>query len=204
MVHDKAGRVGNFKPAVICGRVSLEPRLQVIAPKSISSFIVTIANAKGAPRIINYLDDFLIISPSYDECIRQRDIVTSVISHLGFGVSWPKVTLPNQVTTFLGITIDSVNLELSLPMEKVKKLQDLLFLLINRGTATKKELECVGGLVSHCAYIVMGGWTFSRRIFFIYQHLTPAIPRRFPGPGRFWLILNGGKPFATCSTAGPA
>ena len=30
-MHDKAERVGTLISAVICGRVSLEPRLQVIA-----------------------------------------------------------------------------------------------------------------------------------------------------------------------------
>ena len=115
--------------------------------------------------MINYLDDFLIIAPSAEECTRQRDIVTSTIQLLGFGVSWSKVTSPSQVTTFLGITIDSVKLQLSLPLEKVEKLRDLLLLLIDRGSATKKELERVGGLVSHCSYIVRGGRTFSRRIF---------------------------------------
>ena len=128
---------------------------------SLSSFIVHIAQSRGATRVINYLDDFLVIAPTEEECTRQRDIVASTIQLLGFGVSWSKVTSPNQVTTFLGITIDSVKLELSLPLKKVEKLRDLLLLLIDRGSATKKELERVGGLVSHCSYIVKGGRTFS-------------------------------------------
>ena len=146
---------------------------------AISTLIVEVSRARGAHRVINYLDDFLIMAPSHDECLRQRDIVASTIRHLGFGVSWSKVTPPSQVTTFLGITIDSVKMELSLPMEKVKKLQDLLLTLLNRGHATKKELECVGGLVSHCAYIVRGGRTFSRRIFDLsasYSRRSRRIP----------------------------
>ena len=31
MVYDKTGRLGKFKPAVISGRVSLEPHQQAIA-----------------------------------------------------------------------------------------------------------------------------------------------------------------------------
>ena len=146
---------------------------------NLSTFIVEIAKARGADRVVNYLDDFLIIASTHDECLRQRDIVASAISHLGFGVSWSKVTQPNQVTTFLGITIDSVKMELSLPMEKVRKLQDLLLSLLNRGHATKKELERVGGLVSHCSYIVNGGRTFSRRIFDLSASYTRH-SRRIP------------------------
>ena len=78
---------------------------------SLSSFIVKIANSKGAYRVINYLDDFLVMEGSAQACLQSRDIVTSVITLLGFDVSWKKVTQASQVTTFLGITIDSVNME---------------------------------------------------------------------------------------------
>ena len=132
---------------------------------SLSSFIVKIAVSRGASRIVNYLDDFLIVAESASECLRARNIVTSVITLLGFEVSWKKVTDPSQKTTFLGINIDSVAMELSLPMAKVEKLSATIQCLIEKGSATKKELECVGGLVSHCSYVVRGGRTFSRRIF---------------------------------------
>ena len=56
-------------------------------------------------------------------------------------------------------------MELSLPEEKVQKLKSCLTSLLDRGCATKKELEQVGGLVSYCSYVVRGGRTFSRRIF---------------------------------------
>ena len=138
------------------------------APKifnSISNFIMQSAIHLGASRIINYLDDFLIVAPTATTALADRLIVTDLLQHLGFQVSWPKVSEPNQVTTFLGITIDSINMELSLPLEKVEKLKSLLLSLIERKHATKKELERVGGLVSHCSYVIKGGRTFSRRIF---------------------------------------
>ena len=146
---------------------------------SLSFFIVKIANSCGATRVVNYLDDFLIIGSSPEECLAHRDIVTSTIALLGFGVSWKKVTQPSTLTTFLGITIDSVNMELSLPQEKVDKLKSTIARLVSKGSATKRELECVGGLVSHCSYVVRGGRTFSRRIFDLsasYSRDTRAIP----------------------------
>ena len=36
---------------------------------------------------------------------------------------------------------------------------------LRMGMLLKKDLECLGGLVRHCSYLVRGGWTFSRRIF---------------------------------------
>ena len=75
------------------------------------------------------------------------------------------MTGPSTLTTFLGINIDSVGMELSLPMGKVDKLRDLTTTILDRGHSTKNELECLEGLVSYCLYVVRGGRTFSRRIF---------------------------------------
>ena len=146
---------------------------------SLSKFIVAIANSRGAHRVVNYLDDFLVLGDDAAACLAARDIVTSSIELLGFGVSWKKVTNPSPITTFLGITIDSLEMQLSLPMEKVAKLQDLLKLVLDRGRTSKKELECLGGLVSYCSYVVRGGRTFSRRIFDLaasYSRTSRNIP----------------------------
>ena len=75
------------------------------------------------------------------------------------------MTEPSTCTTFLGINIDSVKMELSLPLSKVEKLKSLINTTLTNGYASKKDLECLGGLVSHCSYVVRGGRTFSRRIF---------------------------------------
>ena len=146
---------------------------------SLSRFIVAIANARGAPRVINYLDDFLVMGHDAASCLQARDIVTSTIELLGFKVSWKKVTDPHPITTFLGITINSLDMELSLPMEKVTKLQVLVTSVLDRGCTSKKELECLGGLVSYCSYVVRGGRTFSRRIFDLaasYSRSSRKIP----------------------------
>ena len=91
----------------------------------------------------------------------HRSMVTSAIELLGASVSWNKVTLPSTITTFLGITINCAKMELSLPKEKVIKLESCLNNTLVKGCATKKDLEKIGGLVSHCSYVVLGGRTFS-------------------------------------------
>ena len=146
---------------------------------SLSSLIVKMAHARGASRVINYLDDFLIIANSADQCLLERDIVIDCIRFLGFEVSWKKVTAPSPVTTFLGITIDSIKMELSLPLAKVEKLKSLASSILSSGTASKKDLECLGGLMSHCSYVVKGGRTFSRRVFDLAASYTRH-SRRIP------------------------
>ena len=170
---------GEGKETLIDNRLCFGLRCAPNIFDSLSSFIVKIAISEGASHVINYLDDFLIISPSEEQCLAERKIVTDTITHLGFGVSWKKVTAPSQVTTFLGITIDSVAMELSLPLAKVEKLQLAIRAILDKGSATKRELECIGGLVSHCSYVVRGGRTFSRRIFDLsasYSRNSKSIP----------------------------
>ena len=129
--------------------------------------------------MVNYLDDFLVVADSAQDSLAARNIVTSIITLLGFKVSWKKVTPPSQTTVFLGSTIDSIAMELSLPMAKVEKLKMSIQTLVQKGSATKRELDYIGGLVSHCSYVVRGGRTFSRRIFDLsasYSRNSKCIP----------------------------
>ena len=144
---------------------------------AISNFIVRVANSWGAARVINYLDDFLIIADTYEACLIQRNIVASVIEFLGASVAWKKVTEPATTTTFLGISIDSINMELTLPLEKVHKLRASITSSLDKGYASKKDLERIGGLVSYCSYVVRGGRTFSRRIFDLAASYTRKCSR---------------------------
>ena len=65
-------------------------------------------------KIIIYLDDMLLIGHSLEETVMSRDTVTFLLQHLGFVINWKKSVLtPVQKIEFLGLTINSVILELS-------------------------------------------------------------------------------------------
>ena len=70
----------------------------------VSWFLRKVANKYGIVLIVNYLDDFLIIAHSWEECIRQRNLFVQILEFLGFQVSTGKLTEPNTSTVFLGIT----------------------------------------------------------------------------------------------------
>ena len=132
---------------------------------ALSNFIVRIAKGYGVERLVNYLDDFIIIADSADECLRQRNLLIEVMEFLGFVVSREKVTEPSRKTTFLGITINSRAMELTLPAEKIVKLKASLNECLSLKRAPKKLLQQIGGFMSFCSQIVRGGRTFSRRLF---------------------------------------
>lgn len=72
-------------------------------------------------RIVQYLDDFICLGNNFCDCKRAQDIVIAILSYVGFYISWNKVTSPACVVTFLGIVIDSINLELRLPIDELPK-----------------------------------------------------------------------------------
>ena len=131
----------------------------------LSSLVVDMAKSEGVTRIVNYLDDFLVTESTSDECRSSRDIIIAILRRLGFAVSWKKVSPPSTCTTFLGICIDSEKMNLSLPDGKIDKLTHLIDDLKSSGSASKKQLESLGGLVSHFSSVIRGGRTFCRRIF---------------------------------------
>ena len=82
-------------------------------------------------RIIAYLDDFVILGKTLEETVLSRDTVVCLLQNLGFVINLKKSVLhPTQRTEFLGMIIDSVEMTVSLPQEKLesisKRCQDTL------------------------------------------------------------------------------
>lgn len=140
----------------------------------LSNFIVLVAKSYGVVNVTNYLDDFIIMAHTQEECLRQRNILIEVMEFLGFKISKNKVTNPSRVATFLGITIDSEKMELSLPPEKLRKLKDALEECLGMRYVHKKRLQKIGGLMSFCSQIVKGGRTYSRRLFDLCAKARPG------------------------------
>ena len=70
---------------------------------------------------------------------------------------------------YLGLDIDSLNMEIRLPEDKLVKLINLLKNYVGKSTISKKELECLGGMLAHCSHMVDGGRTHSRRFYDLYK-----------------------------------
>jgi len=75
-------------------------------------------------KIVVYLDDYLVISDNYFDCITGINTLITLLRLLGFGIAWEKTAGPTQSLTFLGIKIDSESFTLSLP--EVASLSTLL------------------------------------------------------------------------------
>ena len=143
----------------------------------ISDFIVHTMSRLGYPGIMNYLDDFLVFGETYEACQTAQSVLTRLLGELGFLVSWKKSTTPSKVVRYLGIIINSDTMSLSLPEDKLEKLKLELLFFRNRSRATKRQIQRLCGIIAHCAKVVKGGRTFSKRIIDLLSGLKDGNPR---------------------------
>ena len=105
-------------------------------------------------RLVIYLDDILLISPSYSQCLQEANLLVQLLLKLGFVVNLKKSELtPTQEKTFLGVAMDSRAMSFSLPPAKVKAFRKRIASMLGKATggaeATLKEWQSiVGTLVS--------------------------------------------------------
>ena len=137
----------------------------------LSNFVFDIASKKGL-KIINYLDDFLAVSNDFDSCVSAQSEIISLLRFLGFHVAFEKLVTPSTCVTYLGIEIDSVGMEFRLPQGKLNKLRELLDYVLSLKRVSKKDLESLGGTLSHCSQVVKGGKIFSKSIYTLYKHMV--------------------------------
>ena len=75
-------------------------------------------------QMVCYIDDMLILAESRSIAQDQVSGVVYLLECLGFTVNFKKSVLePTQTLEFLGITVDTVQMTLSLPPSKIKKIR---------------------------------------------------------------------------------
>ena len=120
---------------------------------------------EGIHYVIHYLDDFLILVPPGLNPIVPKQIVETVFRYINAPVADHKTEGPNTSLVFLGIRINTITFQLSLPQEKVHRLQLLLTKWVTKRCCTKKELESLIGHLSHAATVIRPGRIFLRTLF---------------------------------------
>ena len=138
----------------------------------VSNFVVRCLQRRGDYRMINYLDDFIVIGKDFNSCQQAQMELISLLISLGFQISWKKCSSPSTLTRYLGIDVT-----MSLPKDKLSKLHSELLFFKDRRRATKHQLQRLCRILSHCAKVVKGARTFSRRVIDLLKGLSEGNPR---------------------------
>ncbi len=125
--------------------LSLSPR---VFTKVVEAALVPLREA--GIRILNYLDDWLILAQSRTLLCEHRDMVLSHLSWLGLQVNREKSKLsPTQRISFLGMELDSVNLTARLSEERAQSmLRCLESLQCKRAVPLKHFQRLLGHMAS--------------------------------------------------------
>ena len=134
------------------------------APKifnSIADALEWVVKQRGAKLTFHYLDDFIVIgAPMTKECANSLQILLDTCAELGIPVAAHKCTDPTTCLVFLGIQIDTIKMQISLPQEKLERLKGLLREWETKKCCTRRELESLIGHLQHAAKVVRPGRRF--------------------------------------------
>ena len=81
---------------------------------------------RGLMATVVYLDDFFIKAETFADCIFALNTLVFLLRKLGFQINWNKVVDPTKKLIFLGIEIDSVDMCLRLPDDKLSQVRQEL------------------------------------------------------------------------------
>lgn len=136
----------------------------------LSQAVCRMANRRNI-KCIGYLDDFWITADTFEECQQALTTMIQLLRSLGFSISYKKVEGPAQVLTFLGIEIDSLNMQLRLPADKVDAYKEVLKSFLTRPRASRRQLEQLAGKLAWAAHVVQGGSTYLQRVLAMLRPL---------------------------------
>lgn len=127
------------------------------APRTFTKLLAAVAAAiRLVPvRILCYLDDVLILSPSHQQAKRDLDTVCHTLSRHGFSINLKKSDLqPTTCITHLGAIIDFVKGQVFLSVDRQRSIGDLVAsTLAQRRVALLSLSQLLGKFIS-CISIV--------------------------------------------------
>ncbi len=170
--------------------LSLSPR---VFTKVVEAALVPLR--EQGVRILNYLDDWLILAQSRKQLSAHRDLVLKHLSLLGLRVNWEKSKLvPTQRISFLGMEFDSVNQTARLTQERAQSVLNCFKTLSGRTAVPLKLFQRVLGHMAAAAVTVPLGllhmrplqhWLYGRIPRWAWKHgtyrvqITPACRKTF-------------------------
>lgn len=105
-----------------------------------------------------YLDDFLLVAASYDQCLDNISTTMELLSSLGFLINKRKsVLIPSRACQFLGFVFDTDSFSVSIPPDRRKKLLQKTLDMLSRDSCRIRHLASyIGSLISVCPAVQYG------------------------------------------------
>lgn len=151
------------------------------APKiftAIADVLEWAVRQRGVQTVLHYLDDFLIVGkPGSEQCAVDLRCLLEIFAGLQVPVATEKLERPGTCLVFLGIELDTTQMCMRLPQDKLEELRTMLTAWQGKKFCLIWELRSLVGKLQHACKVVRPGRSFLRRMFDL---LKGARPRHQP------------------------
>lgn len=137
-----------------------------IAPEVFTRFsqaVLRIMRSHGFHNAMAYLDEFFVTG-NWTQVWKTFCHLIYVLRQLGFYIHWGKVLLPARERKFLGFMLDSVQMTVSVPPDKMEDARSLITQALSSAWLPIKVWQRLIGKLNFMAKAIYGGRTFLRRV----------------------------------------
>ncbi len=139
-------------------------------------------------RILNYLDDWLILAQSEVELLSHRTLILSHLERLGLRVNFAKSALsPSQRISFLGTVLDSAHMRAVIAPERALAIQKLAATFKSDTARPLKVFQRMLGLMAAASPVLQLGLLRMRPL---QCWLKPRVPHNAWRHGRLHIRVN--------------
>lgn len=94
----------------------------------------------------HYLDDFIFIGkPNTNQCNFLVSTFQEICNGVGVPLNKDKTVQPTTCLIFLGLKIDTVNMQIRIPQNKVRELANLLLYWVSNEKVLLSDLQAIVG-----------------------------------------------------------
>ena len=116
-------------------------------------------------KLMHYLDDFLGGGKQNSgQCGKLMTIFSQCMQELGVPLAEEKTVGPATILTFLGLEINTQEMVVRLPLQKVQEIMICLNALLHRKRCTLKDMQSLIGMLNFACRAIIPGRPFCRRL----------------------------------------
>ena len=117
--------------------------------------------AKVQSGIVNYLDNYLFVAFTIQNCNRLMTVFLAVCSDVGVPISAEKMVWVTRIIIFLGMLLNGSMFTLYIPVKKRIKAKNGLPKMLAKRKVTVREIQQLAGLLNFLNRAVFAGSTFT-------------------------------------------
>ena len=153
--------------------------------EKVSTFLASIAKQNSqVGDLKHYVDDFLFAGEANtDHCLIIMKNFIFCCDQMGFPIASEKTVWPTTCIVYLGLEIDSMEMVVRMPEEKIQELISKICLVRDKKTVKLKHMQQLIGSLNFATRVIVPGRPFLRRLINSTKGVTK--PHHHPQSHKF-------------------